>query len=465
MGKSIGLGVFGTFGNPNGYQQSFFLNAHFPQNLDLNPNAIELVPNSELYVVRKDYNKGVHSICVCIYTFAKEFQSSRRGTFIGNCVVFNDCFAEGEYIYECLKEIHTDTVSNPKNMVNNMLQVQQVSDLEVKEPLSFSPLSANTKKIAYRPQLPDNSKSYFIAANDMTGVDLEKAVKLFFNKSFSDFPQVGVMYFSSNPHVIQYAKAKGLIQVADWNEFKNYTNEPPPQPQTKKQSQKKGGGNVSTHQPQPNIQEQNSERFKPYEPIFKIWNTPQYPWDMDEINRRVIEHNMIIKQYEMLEDELYKLKASIEEEGLMEKFAFFLNRYKIPIILFIVFLLGLFVAYVFLFSEPEVKNAVIVKPTTELPVTQPVIIAPKLTPEPNTALTEKEINILSGNNIKGKTIEEVIQLIYKLNPSDIGQHYSGQEQLYAKRLVESNSDCFKPYNNFTVCFCKELRNIPAFKTK
>lgn len=470
MEKSIGLGVFGTFGNPNGYQQSFFLNALFPQNLDLNPNAIELLPNSELFVVRRDYNKGVHSFCFCVYSFAREYQSNRRGTFIGNCVVFNDYITEGGYIYDCLKEIHSDTISNSKNIQNNMLQVQRINDLEVTEPVSFPLLVENSKKVGYIPQLPDSSKSFFIAGSNFTGEELDKAVRFFFTKSINEFPQTGTMYFSVNQQVIDVVKAKGLIKVAEWSEFKNYTNQPTQtqqsqqQPSNKKQQKKNiqviGKGELP--------QLQNVERFQPSEQIFKIWNIPQYPWDMNDIKQRVEEHNKILKQYEKLEDELSRLKISIEEEGLTNKFSFFLTKNKIPIFIISTFLLILFLAYIFLFpSEEERKTAIpqskpiVEQPTIPITPTTPMVI--KLVPEPNNLLKERDIIILSGKKIGGKTVDEIVSIIFRLNPSDVEKHYIGQEKLYAKRLIELNNDCFKPYNNFMVCFCNELKKVPVYK--
>ena len=50
MKDLIGFGVFGTFGEPYGFQQLFYFTNTFNQSLDLNTNAIELYPNIELEI-------------------------------------------------------------------------------------------------------------------------------------------------------------------------------------------------------------------------------------------------------------------------------------------------------------------------------------------------------------------------------------------------------------------------------
>ena len=56
MNKNINLIAFGTFGNPNGFRQTFFIGnkelSERVKTFDLNTNAINLLPNSKIYAIR-----------------------------------------------------------------------------------------------------------------------------------------------------------------------------------------------------------------------------------------------------------------------------------------------------------------------------------------------------------------------------------------------------------------------------
>ena len=58
MNKNINLIAFGTFGNPNGFRQTFFIGrtelSQVVKTFDLNTNAIKLIPNSKVYSIRKE---------------------------------------------------------------------------------------------------------------------------------------------------------------------------------------------------------------------------------------------------------------------------------------------------------------------------------------------------------------------------------------------------------------------------
>ena len=70
MANSINLIAFGTFGNPNGFKQTFFVGstelAKSVKTFDLNTNAIKLFANSKIFSIRKDYQNGFNSIAYSI---------------------------------------------------------------------------------------------------------------------------------------------------------------------------------------------------------------------------------------------------------------------------------------------------------------------------------------------------------------------------------------------------------------
>lgn len=70
----------------------------------------------------------------------------------------------------------------------------------------------------------------------------------------------------------------------------------------------------------------------------------------------------------------------------------------------------------------------------------------KLIPEPNASLGQKDIERMveiqfSGSNLP-MDIEEVVNRIFKANPSDIGRPYKGKEKEYGELLIEKNPHIF-----------------------
>ncbi|MFP3594830.1 hypothetical protein, partial [Chryseobacterium sp. SIMBA_038] len=76
MDSTYFFSAFGTFGNPNGFRQSFFLGGNKAiakeiRTFDLKTDAIKLFPQTSIYSIRKDYAGGSNLISYSVYTFAK----------------------------------------------------------------------------------------------------------------------------------------------------------------------------------------------------------------------------------------------------------------------------------------------------------------------------------------------------------------------------------------------------------
>ncbi|ULT41883.1 hypothetical protein KRR40_46240 [Niabella defluvii] len=86
MKRHVNIIAFGTFGNPNGFKQSFFnagADGALAKNIktfDLKTDAIRLFPNSRLYAIRKQAANGSNLVAYTVYSFARE-QGSERGYF------------------------------------------------------------------------------------------------------------------------------------------------------------------------------------------------------------------------------------------------------------------------------------------------------------------------------------------------------------------------------------------------
>ena len=469
MEKLVGLGVFGTFGNPNGFQKLFYHNAKFQSSLDLSGNAFELYPNSELFVVKKENIGGVHSICYGVYTYVREFQSNRRGTFIGNCIVTNGYLIDGNLIFECLKEFHVDTISNQANVINNTLQVQDIKNLIIQEPTSFNKIVSNARTYNNNQNI-DNNRSFFIGLeNYRSEQELKNFIEQFFNKAVNSFPNIGTFYFSANKEVINFVREKGLVTPVNWAEFAETKNN---QESTKKnnQSSKK---NYQEKQPKSISQFDSKSNQQSNNNLPNYWNIPHSNWNAEEIKKRVEEYNKLVDTYISLHSQSLTNKKK-DDMTLFNKVASFLTQYYAAILITLMTFLTVFLLY-FLVRRLKDDDTVSINDKPQK-IERPREIRPEpvvmpspspsvnvLSPISNGFLPQKDINILSGKKIKGKAIEYVIEQIFNLNPTDIESHYKGQESMYAKKLVELNRECFREYNGKTVCFCEELQTIPIYK--
>ena len=125
MANCINLIAFGTFGNPNGFKQTFFVGsndlAKSVKTFDLNTNAIKLFSKSKIYSIRKESVNGFNTIAYSIYTYAKEQNSDRLGTFIGSSILFTKKIAKEHITVSQLNEFHKQLVN--KNVSNNIISV------------------------------------------------------------------------------------------------------------------------------------------------------------------------------------------------------------------------------------------------------------------------------------------------------------------------------------------------------
>jgi hypothetical protein len=84
---------------------------------------------------------------------------------------------------------------------------------------------------------------------------------------------------------------------------------------------------------------------------------------------------------------------------------------------------------------------------------------PKLNPQPNSELSKNDLNLIIKKKIKDKSISEIVEIIYKLNPSEIANIYSSQKPLYERELIFKNPSVFKDNK----CISDSIGHIPTFK--
>jgi cytoskeletal protein RodZ len=314
MNSLIGLGVLGTFGQPFGYQQTFYLGAGFTDSLDLDENAIEIYPGHELYAVRKELVEGVYTIGFCIYSHVKELYSDRTGTFIGTCIVLQDGYADAEYIYKILRELHDDTISNTQNIEDDTIKVQQAQHLIVREPVDFPAVRANVIPISKTPFYSthvDEGKKYLVEADHSDKRPLDEKVTAFFDESLKYYTDASSMYFTFDNDVAAYVAKKDLIDSLDWSEFANYKSRHQQQGvvRTKKGIQKQSDTQSDDFSPPEDasvvptntetdlaVDPENEDPNKP----FDIWDDPDRGWTKDEAKSKTKEYNRLFRYTSIL---------------------------------------------------------------------------------------------------------------------------------------------------------------------
>src|SRR5690554_229509 len=150
MSNNYFISAFGTFGNPNGFRQSYWFTddrniVNSIKTFDLNTNAIKLFPKSKVYAIRKDYANGRNVIAYSVYSYAKEQNSDRSGTFIGSSILFIDQISEENITLNCLNDFHNNLKN--KNIQNDTITVNHSENLSVSKPKDFDKINFQLREI------------------------------------------------------------------------------------------------------------------------------------------------------------------------------------------------------------------------------------------------------------------------------------------------------------------------------
>src|SRR5205814_1631147 len=89
--------------------------------------------------------------------------------------------------------------------------------------------------------------------------------------------------------------------------------------------------------------------------------------------------------------------------------------------------------------------------------------AKEITPNPNNELVKNDVGLVAKAGVKNKSLTDVVKTIFLKNPTDIGNIYKGQENLYGLILIERNTSCFAKRGDDFICICDTLLKIPSFK--
>lgn len=216
MSNNINLIAFGTFGSPNGFQQTFFVGdvslEKSVKTFDLNTNAIKLFPKSKVYAIRKEIANGQKAIAYSIYTYAKEQNSDRGGTFIGSSILFIDRIANENIIINCLNEFHNNLKS--KNTQNDIIAVNHSADFKVGEPKGFDKIVFHLKEIDDNLNFVQNSNRQLVVYCTTQPDKLQQ----FFKKAIDLLNVYDTIYFTNSYEVAEFVQKKNIFQLVQKEE-------------------------------------------------------------------------------------------------------------------------------------------------------------------------------------------------------------------------------------------------------
>lgn len=351
MNTRVGLGVFGTFGEPNGFQQVFYNDVNFEGSLDLNEDEIEFYPGDDLYAVRREMIDGVYSVCFCIYSYVRELNTERFGTFLGTTIVLQEGYAEADYIYRALRNLNDSVLANSANVDNNILVATQAPDIVIRESEYLMALRANTIPISKTPFFSaavHEGRRFFVTPNPLSEDPRERQIINFFEKALKDYNDTDSLFFSSDRGVYEFVAKNRALEVTDWDEFMEYRSEapaevvvltkkgihkPPPgfatenKEETIKTPEQKTGevSTTSERYESQSVAETNSDIYEeededPFKP-FNLWDEPVPPrgWNQDEAKTRVKEYNRLFRYTNTLLEHINETTGESEQKRLKRR--------------------------------------------------------------------------------------------------------------------------------------------------
>lgn len=522
MTQNIYLLAFGTFGNPYGFRQTFFKigNENIAKSIktfDLNTNAIKLFQNTSMYSIRKEIVNGFNSIAYTKYTFAKEQNSDRGGTFIGASIFFTNEIAEENLTINKLNEFHKTLVD--KNVTNEIINVNHSDALTVELPKDFDKLGFNLKKIV-EPSTFNNSNSYLVVFSNINANTLQQN----FKKALELLNNYDTIFFTDSKEIIEFTNGKSLYKVVDEvngfnkeiqilrdekkkrlqlliNDFEKELSELEEKKRITIQDYKQGiEQNVQLHQENgrkiedskkqiSSIENKYFEYSKKIKEAINFVNANEKIDDIklfhNENKREFINYiNQNIKPTYLNNLNSNQLRTSLttnyqnqpewlqqpnnkrhQSEDVKKRKPF--KIFKLLSFLFFVLWLAT-LSYFLYFNNPEPKQDLIevnenveeTKVENEVQIQSTEI---QLTPIPNSKLNSNDIKNIAKNIKSNMPLEDVVKIIFDKNPTDIKKHYENNIELYSRELVQINKECFEEKENKTYYVKDTIKNIPAFK--
>ncbi len=521
MNQPINLVAFGTFGNPNGFKQTFFIFsekdiARNIKTFDLKTDAITLFPKSKIYSIRKEFANGINALSYTIYTYAKEQNSDRGGTFIGSSILYLNGIAQENNTINCLNEFHNNLVL--KNVQNDVIGVNHSDNFSVSKPKDFDQLNSQLKGVEDLNFGQSSNRNLVVYSQ--TGPD---KLQQLFKKSIDLLNVYDSIYFTDSEEVAKYVNKKGIFKLVQVEGFEQEIQNLQEELKQKRQSsitefehekqrvevdrkrlvdehtyqivQNEKSHQENSRKIEESINELNQinqkydDYLKQIDTLINRLKSGQKPDSVRQLlneNKRIFIESVNQQTQPKFITKISKRQSKTElrpsfqakqSQNLEEEFSNHEHRqtrkrrsnfFKVLSgVLFILWLGTLFYFIIFnttegtlveTQSQPEQSKI----QTVDQPKIDPITVK-ELTPKPNSELNDSDYKNVAKKISNNMTIKEIVKIIFDANPRDIGNRYSSQLEEYGKLIIEKNKDCFKEDSNKFFFLKDTLRHIPSYK--
>ena len=525
--ENVYVFAFATFGHPNDFRQDCFLPEKRQSVIKVKlfdlTNAIKIYPKSTLYSIRKEIINGLNVISYTIYTYAKEKSSDRDGTFIGSSIVYTNGIANENVTIEKLKNFHTELIK--KNVVDERLIVNHSSEFSISKSVTidFDKLSYNLKKSEEPINFNSSNNSvvvYSLIDSNTLQQNFKKALELLNN--------FDTIFFTDSEEIAKFTLSKRLYKFLDENkkEFTNaiqslrdekkrqlelivndFQKEISDLADKKNETLRKFKEGIEENK---NLHRENGNKIAEYDrqndkignyyaeyerkikeaislinsnknidevKLFHNENKREFinfinqntkPTNLNSLNN-IQTRTSLISNHQRDSDwsQSYSKKSNNEQSEKNEPTKIF------KLISFLFFALWLVtIIYYQAYQIPE-KDKII--QDYDYQINQNITeddsdkkddesSIPELNPKSNNKLNSNDIKNIAKSLKIDMTLAEVISIIFKKNPTDVKQHYENQIELYSKKIIELNKNCFEEKNGNNYYKQDTIRNIPSFKS-
>lgn len=217
MDTTYFFSAFGTFGNPYGFRQSFFLggNRNIAKEIrtyDLKTDAIKLFPQSSIYSIRKDFAGDCNLISYAVYKFAKEQNSDRGGTFIGSSLLFIDKIASESLVINTLNDFQDQLEKN--NLSEGTIAVNHSDNFSIRKPKDFDKIGFNVREMEDL-NFTRATQNYLVIYCETNPAQLQN----FFTKALDLLNVYDTLYFTQSHEIAEFVKQKGIFKIVDTGGF------------------------------------------------------------------------------------------------------------------------------------------------------------------------------------------------------------------------------------------------------
>ncbi len=516
MNNKIRLIAFATCGNPYGFRQTLIGESYKTlagqiKTFDLNTNAIKLFPGGKIYSIRKELVDGNCIVSYAIYSFAKEQNSSRGGTFIGSGIIFVNEIADENITINKLNEFHENLVS--KNIQNDIIMVNHSDNFSVSVPEDFDKINFHLREIEDISLFQSLNKNLVVYSK----INPNKLQQLF-KKAIDLLNVYDNIYFTNNNEIAKFIIQKGLFKLVEEDGFeqeiqnlheerKRKTQESIAEFEKEKEKLEEDKRKLIQEY---NLQIEQNERlhqenkrriaesknaighihqnYANYSRKIEV-SIEQLRTDekLEEVqrqhneNKRIFIGNLNQQKMPISLNNIHKphIKTGLQEvrETIYPEQNFISNRmhgkrdeddsiniYKI-ISLFLILLLAGILTYFFAFYTHE-ENSILLSEEEKFKVEQPLIYPQTiqgLVPNSNNELNEKGYKVVANKVLRDMKLDEVVQLIFDANPSDIKKAYLYQKDNYGKLLISLNNNSFKELGKNSFYFTGDtIKRIPIY---